>query len=296
MRKTIYAFVSILGLFLTIGCGGDKIQNQWADLEITIDGKFADWQGIAQYTLEDQNLIMGVANDASHLYLMFRGSDDQMARRIQMMGVTVWLNKEGKKQKEYGICYTGSTDIHVSYRPKIERDDRGPREMYEQSAKEMEERMAKMRERRGGNLPGPGRIFIIEGDQRTERYEIALEGPAAGSAYNDGVFWYEFKLPIPKGIKNGKELKLGLELGSLSKEDRAAMRQEMGERTGRGERPDFGEPPDGDMGGRPPGGMGGRPGGMGRRPGGLRGGERPSGTQGFEKQEIWFTVVLAEKK
>lgn len=105
------------------------------------------------------------------------------------------------------------------------------------------------------------------------------------------------------GIKNGKELKLGLELGGMSQEDRAAMRQELGGMPGRGERPDGGEPPDGDMGGRPPGGrggrpggMGGRPGGMGGKPGGMRGGQGPTGAQGFEKQEVWFTVVLAEKR
>jgi hypothetical protein len=177
----------------------------------------------------------------------------------------------------------------------MEEDDRKSREMDEQKSKEMEERMAKMRERRKGNLPGAGRIFIIEGDQKTERAEIALEGPVAGSAYDAGVFCYEFKLPIPMGIKNGKELKLGLELGGLSQEDRAAMRQEMGGMPGQGERPDDGERPDGDMGGRP-GGRGGRPGGIGGRPGGMQGGERPSGAQGFEKQEVWFTVVLAEKK
>ena len=48
-------------------------------------------------------------------------------------------------------------------------------------------------------------------------------------------------------------------------------------------------------GGRRGGGMGGRPGGMGGRPGGMRGGERPSGGSGFEKQEMWFTIVLADK-
>ncbi len=295
MKKSTFFVIGFIGLSLLLHCGGDKIQNQWADREIAIDGKFADWEGIAQYTLEDQNLVMGVANDANNLYLMFRGNDEQLARRIQMMGVTVWMDKENKKQKKWGVCYTGSTDIHVSYRPKIEREDRRPREMDEQRAKEMEERIAKMRERRRGDLPGPGRIFIIEGDKKTERSEIALEGPVAGSAYDAGVFCYEFKLPIPVGIKNCKELKLGLELGGLSQEDRNAMRQEMGGRPGRGERPDGGEPPDGDMGGRP-GRMGGRPGGMGGRPGGMRGGEGPTSARGFEKQEVWFTVVLAEKR
>jgi hypothetical protein len=295
MKRSTVLIISLIGLIFILGCNGDKIENQWADREIAIDGKYAGWEGIAQYTLEDQNLVMGVANDANNLYLMFRGNDEQMALRIQMMGVTVWVDKENKKQKNYGINYTGSTDIHVSHRPKMESDDRMPREIDEQRTKEMEDRMAKMRDRRRDNLPGPGRIFIIEGDQKTERSEIALEGPVAGSAYDNGVFCYEFKLPIPMDIKNSKELKLGLELGGMSKEDRNAMRKEMGGMRGDGERRDRGESPDGDMGGRP-GGRGGRPGGMGGRPGGMRGGEGPTGAAGFEKQEVWFTVVLAEKK
>lgn len=100
------------------------------------------------------------------------------------------------------------------------------------------------------------------------------------------------------GIKNGKEVKVGLELGDLSKADRAALRQKMGGMPGRGERPNDGErsdgdqPPDGEMGGRS-GGMGGRPDGMGGRPGAMRCSERPTGAQGFEKQEVWFTVALA---
>lgn len=287
MKQLTVLIISLIGLIFILGCNGDKIQNQWADREIAIDGKYADWEGIAQYTLEDQNLVMGLANDETNLYLMFRGNDEQMARRIQMMGVTVWLDKENKKQKNYGICYTGSTDIHISRRPEMATDDR--------KSKELDERMEKMRSKRRENLPGTGRIFIIQGDKKTERAEISVEGPAAGSAYNDGVFCYEFKLPIPMGVKNGKELKLGLELGGMSKEDRNAMRKEMGGMRGDGERPDRGERPDGDMGGRP-GGRGGRPGGMGGRPGGMRGGEGPTGTAGFEKQEVWFTVVLAEKK
>jgi hypothetical protein len=48
MRKTIFLFACVLGLSIIIGCNGDKIQNQWADREIAIDGKYADWEGIPQ--------------------------------------------------------------------------------------------------------------------------------------------------------------------------------------------------------------------------------------------------------
>jgi len=273
MRKTIFLFALVLGLSTLVGCKGNKIQNQWVDQKIAIDGKYVDWEGINQSILEDQNIVVGIANDENNLYLMFRGNDERMARRIRMMGVTVWLNKEGKKKKDFGILYTGSTDLHVSYRSETRSSDPKNRQM--------EERMQQMMEKQRENLPKPGMIMIIQGEDKNERNEYSLDGPAAGSAYENGVFCYEFKMPIPISIESGDEVKLGLELGGMSDEDRKAMMQEMGGMRGSG--------------GRRGGGMGGRPGGMGGRPGGMRGGERPSGGSGFEKQEMWFTIVLADK-
>ena len=105
MKKLTFMVFGIIVLFLIMGCKGNKIQNQWVDHgKIIIDGKYADWEGIAQYTLEEQNLVVGLANNETNLYLMFRGNDEKMAIQIQIMGVTLWLNKEGKKEKDYGIC------------------------------------------------------------------------------------------------------------------------------------------------------------------------------------------------
>ena len=274
MAKIKCLFILTVAFSFILSCNGNKIQNQWTDQEIAIDGKYADWEGISHTFLEDQNLVMGLTNDENNLYLMFRGNDERMARRIRMMGVTVWLNKGGKKKKDYGICYTGSADLHISDRPRLRPND--------ERSKQMEERMEKMREKFREKLPRPGRIMIIQGDQKTERDESSFDGPAAGSTYQNGVFCYEFRLPIPISAELGEKLRLGLELGGISDEDRKAMMQEMGGMRGRG--------------GRRGGGMGGRPGGMGGRPGGgMRGGGRPSGGFGFEKQEIWFTVILADK-
>jgi len=97
-------------------------------------------------------------------------------------------------------------------------------------------------------------------------------------------------MPIPISIESGDEVKLGLELGGMSDEDRKAMMQEMGGMRGAGGRSGGG------MGGRSGGDMGGRRGGgMGGRPGGMQGGQGPSGGSGLEKQEMWFTMVLAVK-
>lgn len=273
MIKIKYLFILTVVLSFILSCKGKRIQNQWADHEITIDGKYADWEGISQNFLEDQNLVMGLTNDENNLYLMFRGNDDRMARRIRMMGVTVWLNKESKK-KDYGICYTGSTDLHVKYRPENSSSD--------MRSKQMQERIQKMREKLREKLPESGMIMIIRDDEREEVVENNPRGPCEGSAYQNGVFCYEFKMPIPISTDLGEEIRLGLELGGMSEKDRNAMRQEMGSMRGAGK-----------SGRGMIGGSGGRRGAMGGRPGGMRGGGRPFGGSGFEKQEMWFTVVLA---
>ncbi|MBN1350116.1 hypothetical protein JXJ21_11945 [candidate division KSB1 bacterium] len=278
MKKLMAVLIGLLGFSLIVSCGGDQIQTQWADRTITINGKSDDWEGIAPHILEDQNMSMCLANDENSIYLMFQGNDEQLARRIQMMGVTIWLDKSGEKKKDYGICYTGSADMHFGKRPGMPdmpaSDGR---------SENMNERMERMREKRRLNLPAPGKIFILRGDEKNERPESALDGPAAGSAFNNGGFCYEFRMPIPITLEPNQKIKLGLELGGMSKDDRDAMRQGMkGMRDGGG-----------DM-GMPPGDMGGGPGGMGRGPGGMRGGGRPPRGQESEKQDLWFTVILAD--
>ena len=109
-----------------------------------------------------------------------------------------------------------------------------------------------------------------------------IHGMAAGSKIIDGVFCYEFRLPIPMAIKSKDKIDLCVEIGGLNKDDLKDMR-----------RPRFNR--DGGM-GMPPGGMSRRPGGMHGGHGGMRGGprQRPDASM-MEQQDIWLKLVLAKK-
>jgi len=283
MKKTILFVMSLIGIFLIVNCNSNKIENQWMGSEIAIDGNNQDWSGINQHLLEDQNIVMNLANDENNFYIVFSGNDEKMVQRIRMMGARIWLNGKGKKTKGYGICYTGSTEIFVNNRPEIKSS--------ESKMKPSDDRMPRMPEQFNEKIPKPGMIMFIHGDEHEELAENNTIGPTSGSFYKNGVFCYEFKIPLPVDAELGKTVTLGLELGGISDDDRKAMRP-----PDRGSMPDGGGRPDGDMGGGP-GGMGGRPGGMGGRPGGPGGpgGERPQHGLQSEKQEVWFTVVLAQK-
>jgi hypothetical protein len=281
MRKNVSLYILILVPVINFSCfAGDKIENQWAEQQIIIDGDYQDWSAIHKYFMEEQNLSIATTNDSDNLYLMFRINNERMARRIEMMGVTVWLSKDSKKRKEYGICYAGGTGIFDSIRPEKPPDDGMPHEI--------DERLEKMRTHRRENVPAPGQIFIIQGKEKNEYPEISQQGPSASSSYRDGVYFYEFKLPLPVGVTLKSKVTVGLEFGGMSEKNREAMREEM--RGGS----DTGEDHEGDM-ARGAGDRGGMPGRRGGGHGGMRNGDHPSGGMGLEKQEVWFTVILANK-
>ena len=126
--------------------------------------------------------------------------------------------------------------------------------------------------------------------------EIPLEGARAAAAYFNGFYTYELSIPLGSSalqpqaldVGPGDTVRLCVELGGLSKSDREQLEEAMKERRrGRGGiRPEGGMGPGGGMGS--PGGMGGR-GGMGGPPGG-----RGDMDEMFEKQEMWFTISLAD--
>ncbi len=287
MKKLTLAYLILIGFSFLAGCNNQKIQNQWIGRPFTIDGKPSDWEGTDQYDLKDLNLMMGTANDENFLYFMFRGDDEKLLRQIQRFGVKIWLNSDGKKKKENGICYRGSPDL-LSLPPMT--DDGS-----EPGPPGMEEHVPPMPEHFGANLPAPGMLMLLRGKETQEVSEKSSSGPAAASGVQHGIFCYEFRIPFAPGVDSTKELKLGFEIDGRNKSN-FKNRPKVGIRGGI--EPDDGPGGDmGGMGGRPPGGgMGGRPGaGMGQRDH-PPDGERPDRRGGFEKQELWFTVILAEKK
>lgn len=313
MKKHSFILL-ILSILMVIGCGKTKLNNQWTNSSIKIDGNSDDWDNKELQYFEKQNLMIGSVNDAENLYLMFRFNDRQLAHKIQEMGVTLWLDKTAKKEKTYGINYVGSTQLHTVVIPKDDNFNRpeSSDKRFSQTSGERGNRrpgrdnapIQKLIKRLKTNLPGPGKIWLIENENEKELVENQLSGVSAGSSYQDRMYCFEFRFPLPLGIKKNK-ISMGIEFGGLSDEDLNEIQNEMS------------KGPGGDM-GRSGGGMGGRPGGGMGRPGGGRGG-RPGGGMGgpgggpggmmggpgvqkndpsdmFKKQEIWMDIILAENK
>jgi hypothetical protein len=286
MKKSIILIILPLALSFLMSCNSKELKNQWAEKSLIIDGNFDDWEGYDLRYFEDENLIMGTLNDFENVYMMVRFTNMQLARKINRHGVTIWIDKQGKKKKTYGIQYTGSYDIHQNLIKLKQQLSQPDFPMHDDNVQRLSARIKP-------DVPGPGKIRIIENEDKRELDENQLHGVAAGSQNYNGMFCYEFRLPLPIGLQSKEKLDLCFEIGGLSSDE---MKDLMASRKGN---PDGMSGRPGGVGGRP-GGMGGRPQGMGR-PGGMgagRGGfgrgQRPD-SKFIEEQDIWMKLILAEK-
>ena len=259
-------------LGLLAGCKTQEVQTNWAAEPVEVDGEMTEWPGGSTFYFEELGVQLGLRNDDQNLYLLFRFSSQAWARAIRMGGVTLWLDNSGKKKKDFGIRYTGGPPLTELQR----MGETGRGGFQEAMTPEQQQRLQDM------EMTAADQITVIDkkGDQEITLLPDGSGGPAAHFASPQGVYTYEFGIPLEKGdvfdygigAEPGQEICLGLEWGGMSKEDRQKMRERMG--GGRG----------GGMGDGPPGGMG------GGRGGGPRGGP---GMKAPEKQELWVKTQLA---
>jgi hypothetical protein len=278
MEKSLCVLTTIFVTISLWGCGGGpamEVQSQWSDSAVVLDGIANDWAKFPLEYSEEEKISLGVRNDSENIYFVLLSRDEQMVRKIQMAGVTLWFDTTGGKKKEFGIRYRGSVALMES----LQKESGLPENVPPEQKARFEEMHSKMR----------GMITVLTKGKEVSMPENDPTGPAAASADQDGTFGYEFRIPIVAndsishaiGASAGNEISVGLEVGGIDRQTREAMMRE------------------GPEGGGPPGG--GMPGGGGRRmPGGGPGGARPGGgprgdrEQMMKKQEIWISIHLAQ--
>ena len=271
-------FLSILCIAFCIGCG-KTIDSHWKDKAIQIDGKSEDWKGIPLYYEEDQNVMYGIVNNDSTLNILIRFNDSRLAHMFSRRGMILWLNDENEKEKKIGFHY------QEQFIPG-ERAGFMDRERFNRD----EDQRGEMRT----PMPPQGSFSLAINDSITERSIKNVNGMAAAAGLENGLYCYEFSIPLfsaenltsetPKAgdlpyyicVSSKKEIKVGLEILPFNREERDRMTEQMGER-------------------RPPRGMhGGGMMGDGRRPGGrMSGGSDRHFMPNMDGEEFWMTVHLA---
>jgi len=237
---------------------------------ITLDGSAADWDGLPFSFVESSVHVIALAHDDTTLYVMFRFADERLARQILHRGVVIWLDGASSHDTELGVRYAGSKGLAeaLAATPAEPGSGNPPGD----APSGWEDRPA------GPPHPGvqrlePGSVAVLGGDETQTRAEDMPGGPRAASALTDGVYAYEFAIPLSllgestTPVAPGTTFQLGVQIGGMSKAERKAMREEFGGGHG-GFSGGFGGGGRGGR-GRPEGGPpegGGRPGGGGRSP------------------------------
>jgi hypothetical protein len=299
LRSKYLLPVLCIGILFSMSCNENKIESSWPQNPIQIDGQADDWNGLPKYYFEESGIALGIGNDADNAYLLFRFTNPKWLMSISQRGLTIWLDGTAKKKKDFSIRYSG----------KIPSDSSATASAFQTNlSEEQRERLMKLQTRATDQIA----VFDAKEGVEVSISADGMRGPSASLGSRDGVFTYEFAIPLQKSggvsyafnAKPGQKISIGLEFGGVNEEELQHMREQRGhgKEHGEGTGPPGGMSPPGGTGGRgeaggpggmgPPGGMG-RPGGRGR-PGGS-GEEDPEAQMKklMEGEKIWVKVRLA---
>ncbi|MFC2076770.1 hypothetical protein ACFLT7_06785 [candidate division KSB1 bacterium] len=260
-RRIFYpqAILLLLSAVVLGGCLQAKLDSEWADREVSIDGGDSDWSGCAVYYDKDSKTSISVLNDNDYLYLLVDSSDRSIMRQMITGGLALWFDPEGGRAKTFGISLKverpgGMVGDLSSERPSIDES---------QLRLEL-------------NYPGAKKRFSLGvGEAANRGLKLNLKRSA-------GWFLCELQVPIERNDKQPYAI------GQIAEGELGIGFSTEG-RVGRLEKLKDGDRDDGmdGIGGR--GGMGGMGGGgrgMGMRPGG--------GRDRMGKQlDLWLKVRLA---
>jgi hypothetical protein len=269
-RINLIFFLSVI--LLLSGCNKET-ESHYSQQKFIIDGMLDEWTDHPLLTLEGQPVSLGIKNDKENLYLMLATRSERMVRTFQNHGLTLWLNTDNKKNKEFGLVVYPDFDLP-------ERKEQGMIEL--QISPEKLEKIKQRREEMKGKTE-----VVIKSNRITLTSD---EGSiATGYANYKGVYLIELKVPFgPYDLidhnytfQPNEKIKIGFMSGMNRDEMKEQMKNSI-ESGGRG----------GGKGGRS-GGMDGRGGGMGGRGGGIRDTSNQRQIQ-FNNLELWLSIKLGK--
>jgi uncharacterized membrane protein YgcG len=287
-------------LFIVItfaGCGDQQVNSKWRTQDIKIDGDDSDW-GNSLVFYDDINSLVGVQNDKDYLYLCLVTSDQQIERKIFMMGLTIWFDNTGKGDKKFGFKFP--------LMPKNMNMDKDAFKLGEEQGEGRRKDSDEGREGPGDNgQPGtpPDRgkmgdmflknqieVEVVDSKNEVTRVPITdMKGVELKMTVKNYRLVYELRIPIAMksgfsyavGANTSSTISVGLETAAMEMKKNKSLKDKSGDESG--DEPSGGEGISGGMGGG--GGMGG-PGG-----GGPGGGQFNSNS--FQPMKFWADIKLS---
>lgn len=261
----IFSLLVFAGIL--VGCSTAKqVQSVWRDKKIAIGGQGRGWGERTAFYDEKNHLILAVANDSEALYLRIFTADRRLQQAMRHLGMTLWFDPEGGKEKSFGIRFPTEGGMPGPGRAGMDRHaERKPeKEPFLGLEPEVREEAELLFPATGNNM-----IMSVRALEQT--------GMRLKMGQEKNLLVYELKIPFsdPTGVlpfrlagRSGQCIGIGLFVGGSD-----------------ADKPPPG--PSGEEGGMRPGPQGGGPGGM-PPPQDMGKGGRP------ESLEIWIRVRLAD--
>jgi hypothetical protein len=263
------------------------------DRPIIIDGVDTgdEWENARNY-FEKEKVTVGVVNKPDTVYVRLSTRDLQIQRNLLALGLTLWFNERGGRNKTIGIHFP--IGMQGGGRPMMDRNTPNDRSNTPNDRSETPTARGNNQEQLKKLLDSSQMEVEIIGPGKNERSTVSIidaqqYGIQCRIGDMQGNLVYELQIPLKRteschyGIarKEVSAIGLGLETGKM---DFEKMRQQGGERGRSG-----GMRPGGGIGG----GMGGGAGRGGGRGGSTGGGMGSRGQRMMESLELWLKVRLA---
>jgi len=279
IRRLWICHVGAWGLGLAIvlsgfGCKSSETPSTWVSVPPATNGEIGEWTDLPTTYYEEEEAVLGFANDSSFLYLHFRTRDPKWAETIRVAGLTVYLDPDGGKSKDFYVKFRGGPPIGNPDEMRQRLGEAGnDRNVPADQMNIMAARMADS----AMHLTCFVKDVIVEKNIPKN----GSEGPMVAFDTSMGFYCYEFRVPLTESLvryyglnaRPGDRIGIGALWGDME---------------------DFLKSTRDDDGGRGGGMGGGRGGGKGGGRGGGTGGGRGGRSDMPEKQEVWLTTRLAE--
>jgi len=97
----------ILAIFLLIGTSActqlPVYKSNWQNTSFQFNNSDENWMGQFYYDKEAK-LLYGISNDQENIYLRLKVTDQLTQRKIQLRGLTFWMDSVGKSKEQMTLC------------------------------------------------------------------------------------------------------------------------------------------------------------------------------------------------
>jgi hypothetical protein len=112
-RITMYLLGSGMILLMLVACNDTTLTSDWRTPELRSNDPDSAWAVTSTYSWKDENILLGLQNDADRLIILLKTRDRATQMTILRTGLTIWLDPTNKKNKNIGIHYQWEGKAHL---------------------------------------------------------------------------------------------------------------------------------------------------------------------------------------